>query len=285
MVGGLLNPLVLFGATLLALFGLLAGLQWLQRRWTADLAQDVATLTQVSQGHKVAGLRLGPLEPVAATVMQLARRSGQSVGANPERVALEPAGAVSTSAPASAKEPLQTPSASTRRAATSPLDEDILDIDILDDEDPFDMGGDPQPAVAIPALPDEIFRAYDIRGVVGETLSEENIYWLGRAIGSDSIAAGQSAVLVGRDGRLSGPTLSEHLIQGLMESGCHVIDLGMVPTPVLYFATHTQETSSGVILTGSHNPSDYNGLKIVIAGQTLSESRIKRCRPAWLTRT
>ncbi|UJJ33372.1 phosphomannomutase/phosphoglucomutase [Halopseudomonas maritima] len=129
-------------------------------------------------------------------------------------------------------------------------------------------------AQAIPALPAEIFRAYDIRGVVGKSLTEEGVYWLGRAIGSASLDAGEQRVLVARDGRLSGPALSEQLIQGLMDSGCQVSDIGMAPTPVLYFATHTSGATSGVMITGSHNPPAYNGLKIVIAGQTLSGDQI-----------
>ncbi|HDZ55573.1 MAG TPA: phosphomannomutase/phosphoglucomutase [Pseudomonas xinjiangensis] len=255
---GLINPLLLFAAVVLALAGLLAGLLWLHRQWASTLAADAETLTQLTLGHKAAGLHLGPLEPVGASIMQLARRTGQTLGANPERAKTEP----------------DRPAAKVSKPAPM-IDDDILDIDILD-EDPFAMAApSDQAALAIPQLPEEIFRAYDIRGVAGKTLTEEGVYWLGRAIGSESVTAGQSVISVGRDGRLSGPTLVEQLIQGLMDTGCHVIDLGMVPTPVVYFATHTLESSSGVMLTGSHNPADYNGLKIVIAGQTLSEDRIK----------
>ena len=110
--------------------------------------------------------------------------------------------------------------------------------------------------------------------MVGKSLTEEYVYWLGRSIGSASIDAGEPRVMVARDGRLSGPALSEQLIKGLMESGCAVTDLGMVPTPVLYFATHTTGATSGVMLTGSHNPPAYNGLKIVVAGETLYGEQI-----------
>ena len=126
-----------------------------------------------------------------------------------------------------------------------------------------------------PCLPAGIFRAYDIRGVVGDSLTAEVAYWIGRAIGAESLACGEPEVVVGRDGRLSGPELAGALIDGLRASGCNVTDVGMVPTPVLYFATNVLGARSGVMVTGSHNPPDYNGFKIVIAGQTLANERIQ----------
>jgi phosphomannomutase/phosphoglucomutase len=89
---------------------------------------------------------------------------------------------------------------------------------------------------------------------------------------------GRRTVIVGRDGRLSGPALTRALIEGLMETGCGVKDIGCVPTPVLYFSTHYLDTQTGVIVTGSHNPPDYNGLKIVIDGETLSGESIQHLR-------
>lgn len=156
------------------------------------------------------------------------------------------------------------------------LGTDILDIDILDD-DVFGLGqadAAAQNVTAAQDVPSSIFRAYDIRGIVGNTLTIDTAYWIGRAVGSESIAQGEPSVVVGRDGRLSGPDMAQALIQGLLDCGCHVIDLGMVPTPVLYFATHVLEARSGVMVTGSHNPPDYNGFKIVIAGVTLANERI-----------
>ena len=130
-------------------------------------------------------------------------------------------------------------------------------------------------AQLIPALPDSIFRAYDIRGVVGKTLHAETAYWIGRAIGAQSLAQGEPNVSVGRDGRLSGPMLVEQLIKGLADAGCQVSDVGLVPTPALYYAANVLAGKSGVMLTGSHNPSDYNGFKIVIAGDTLANEQIQ----------
>lgn len=120
----------------------------------------------------------------------------------------------------------------------------------------------------------EIFRAYDIRGVVPDDLNCNTVYSIGCAIGSAAQANEQSEVIIGRDGRLSGPDLIEALAAGIQAAGCDVLDIGMVTTPMLYFATHHCSTQSGVMLTGSHNPANYNGLKIVIAGTTLAEADI-----------
>ncbi|MDT8879965.1 phosphomannomutase/phosphoglucomutase [Halomonas saccharevitans] len=124
-------------------------------------------------------------------------------------------------------------------------------------------------------VPASIFRAYDIRGIVDDTLTETGVEQIGRAIGSEALARGDSTVVVARDGRLSGPRLLEALTRGLTSTGCDVVDVGMVPTPMLYFATHVLEgTASGVMVTGSHNPPDYNGFKIVLGGETLSGEAI-----------
>ena len=136
------------------------------------------------------------------------------------------------------------------------------------------MSNEQQQALA----PASIFKAYDIRGIVGETLTPEVVRHIGRAIGSAAAARGQQAVAVARDGRLSGPDFVAALSEGLQAAGRHVIDLGCVPTPLLYFATHVLDTRSGVMVTGSHNPPDYNGFKIVIDGETLSGEAIQDLR-------
>ena len=120
-----------------------------------------------------------------------------------------------------------------------------------------------------------IFKAYDIRGIVGENLTPAIVTQIGQAIGTEAIAQGQAQVVVARDGRLSGLELLTALITGLQAAGCRVIDIGMVPTPVLYFATYYLNTGNGVMLTGSHNPPNYNGLKIMIGGEALSGERIQ----------
>src|SRR3990167_2398706 len=122
-------------------------------------------------------------------------------------------------------------------------------------------------------IPTHMLRAYDIRGDVSE-LTADVIYSLGLSLGSEVIKQDETKIVIGRDGRLSSPTLIQALIQGLLETGCHIIDVGLVPTPVLYFATHFLKIASGVMLTGSHNPANYNGLKMVVKHIPLTEQRI-----------
>ncbi len=121
----------------------------------------------------------------------------------------------------------------------------------------------------------EIFRACDIRGIVNETLTAEVAYALGLSFGTLAQAKGQNRVVVGRDGRHSGPFLSQALSEGLKASGMQVMDLGQVPTPLVYFATYLLETGTGIMVTGSHNPVNYNGFKMMIAGDTLAEDEIQ----------
>ena len=128
---------------------------------------------------------------------------------------------------------------------------------------------------AVPVAIDRgIFRAYDIRGVMGQTLDASVAELIGQAVGSLMFDQGLDEIVVGRDGRLSGPELAEGLIAGLRKAGRNVIDLGMVPTPVVYFGCYHLRTGCGVSITGSHNPPDYNGFKIVVGGETLSGNAI-----------
>ncbi|MES2918662.1 MAG: phosphomannomutase/phosphoglucomutase [Pseudomonadota bacterium] len=177
------------------------------------------------------------------------------------------------------------------RAPAAPADS-LANLPGSDDEGLFGKAAQPnRPASAPPAragvvppppaataLRAEIFRAYDIRGVVGEGLNADVARALGQAIGSEAAARGEQSVVVGRDGRLSGPELAAALIEGLRAAGCNVIDVGMVPTPVLYFAAKTIGTGSGVMVTGSHNPAEYNGFKIMLAGDTLADAAIQALR-------
>lgn len=120
----------------------------------------------------------------------------------------------------------------------------------------------------------EIFRACDIRGVVDVTLTAEVAYLLGRSFGTLAQRQNHTQVVVGRDGRHSGAFLVEALSQGLMDSGCEVLSLGQVPTPVVYFATHALQTGTGIMVTGSHNPPNYNGFKMMLGGDTLAQEQI-----------
>ncbi|MGO9445723.1 MAG: phosphomannomutase/phosphoglucomutase [Thiobacillaceae bacterium] len=127
-------------------------------------------------------------------------------------------------------------------------------------------------------IPKEIFKAYDIRGIVGKTLTAEIVEAIGQAIGSEAKQRGQTAICIGRDGRVSGPELAAALARGIQKAGIDVIDVGMVATPMAYFAAYELETNSAVMVTGSHNPPDYNGLKMVLGGETLSGEAIGQLR-------
>jgi len=120
-----------------------------------------------------------------------------------------------------------------------------------------------------PAVPPSIFRAYDIRGVVGRTLTADIAHRIGLGIGTEARDRGEQTLIIGRDGRDSSPELAGALVEGLRESGRDVVDIGLVPTPLLYFATHWLQANSGVMVTGSHNGPEYNGVKLIIGGQTL----------------
>ena len=120
-----------------------------------------------------------------------------------------------------------------------------------------------------------IFRAYDIRGIVDESLTEESARLIGKSIGSECVEQKQATVCVGRDGRLSSPHLSQALISGILSTGTDVINIGVVATPMLYFSNFKLNTHTGVMITGSHNPSNYNGFKTVINKKTLSSNDIQ----------
>lgn len=132
-----------------------------------------------------------------------------------------------------------------------------------------------------PKMSDEfaaIFRAYDIRGIVGVGLTKEVVYDIGRALGSEAKELGCRTVVLARDGRISSPALSESMANGIKSTGAHVLDIGMVPTPVLYFVVQHTDGRTGVMITGSHNPAEYNGMKLIVKGDTLCGARIIQLR-------
>jgi len=161
--------------------------------------------------------------------------------------------------------------------------QDILDLQLSDEDadllaleesdDILDDSGGDTPAPL--NLPEQVFRAYDIRGLAGEELSPELVLQIGQAIGSEALAAGEKSVFVARDGRTHSPEISDQLIEGILSSGCNAINIGAVPTPLLYFAcAEFPDSNSGVMVTASHNPAAYNGFKIVIDGKTLAGDEI-----------
>ncbi len=169
------------------------------------------------------------------------------------------------------------------------FDDDLFDIDELDESDSRSSGDnyggvnsqdleaivEEKEILDIEVSPG-IFRAYDIRGIVDETLSPAIVELLGKAIASEALAQGQTTLCIGYDGRLSSESYAETLLTGVISTGMNAILIGQVPTPVLYFATHHFETGSGIMITGSHNPSNYNGFKMMIAGNTLSGEAIQK---------
>ena len=215
----------------------------------------------------------GALVVIIVLVVVLRQRARARVGAAAEEADRQKkleAAAKQAAAKAAAKAAAGgagTESAEGVEAAYAALDESAAEGGIVVEEEAGAM-----------KMPAEIFRAYDVRGIVEEGLSADVVRQVGRAIGAEAYERGQQTIVVGRDGRNSGPELQEALIEGLQATGRDVIDVGRVPTPVLYFATHYLNTGSGVMVTGSHNPPEYNGLKIMLGGDTLFGDDIQDLR-------
>ncbi len=168
------------------------------------------------------------------------------------------------------------------------MSRDSMSVEELSDEALTEISSASTPAPTVTSTPPVtssskfppavIFKAYDIRGIVGQTLNASYARMIGLALGSEARSRGLTAIAFARDGRLSGPELGQSLVQGLQQSGMNVIDVGMVPTPVLYYAAAEHTEGTGVMLTGSHNPPDYNGFKMVLGGETLSGDTIQQLR-------
>ncbi|NIP14331.1 MAG: phosphomannomutase/phosphoglucomutase [Pseudomonadales bacterium] len=186
-------------------------------------------------------------EPAEAAVAEEAETEAETAGAEPEQA--------------------ETTSLPSRGFADDAKDN--FGIEVSEDVSLSEMGINLDP---------QIFRAYDIRGIVTENLTEDVVYWIGRAFAAEALAEDQTRAAVGRDGRHSSESLRNSLMKGMMEGGLDVADVGEVPTPLLYFATHALDVGTGVMITGSHNPPEYNGLKMMIAGVTLAEDRIQRLK-------
>jgi phosphomannomutase/phosphoglucomutase len=276
--------LFLLLAALVALGGVVLGLRFneraLHRRVCDDARQLEQMVAELSTGNAVKpfGLSLAALNGLAQVLARFSPAS-KPVVPTTRAAAVEESEPV----PGFTAHVISAPGEPAAESAgwTDPLfqNTDIFDIDFLDEHQDI-LSSEHSHAMNstvsfAPEFPETIFRAYDIRGVVGDTLSAETAYWIGRAIGAQSLAQGEPNVSVGRDGRLSGPELVSKLIQGLHDSGCHVSDVGLVPTPALYYAANVLAGKTGVMLTGSHNPKDYNGFKIVIAGDTLANEQIQ----------
>jgi len=269
------------GSIIIALVAFLVGRR-LTRAIRHDGSQFQRLVTDVASGRVGDSYAAASpeLEPALIKAYALAResltRSSRALGPG------SGAGPTATDAVAEQTEPGE--------AATANAEADELGADAPSEEDPAAMASvsldeplefttpegpktnrETRPATIDPS----ILRAYDIRGVVGETLTPEVMRSLGQALGSEAADQDQPTVVVGYDGRQSSPELAEALIAGLQRAGRDVIDIGAVATPVLYFATHHLKTGAGVMVTGSHNPPAYNGLKMIIGGETLSGNAVQ----------
>ena len=221
---------IMLGAMTVLVIAVMAGLLFAFQRGLAAQAQQIIAGTERKATIKV---RLPALVPLAREL----RKSSQAERPAPVSQPQEPA-----EAPAAEPEPAAAPEEAEETVEDAPP----------------------------PPVPAHIFRAYDIRGIVDTEISEGFATLLGKALGTLLEKQGQQALIVGCDGRTTSPALKSALVKGLLESGRDVIDIGLVPTPVLYFATHNLSTKSGVMVTASHNPAEFNGFKITVGGKPLA---------------
>lgn len=233
----------------------------LRIRNDADLLKETAARIAEGRDVVVTGYSIGTLESVAHDLMNAG-----------------PAAAQQQVPSTRSQEESQVETISQNRVTSDSQDaEKYLELSGADVENNFgiEVSEESGPVAMGLNFDPDIFRAYDIRGITSKNLTEDVVYWIGRAFAAEALAQGQQRAAVGWDGRLSSEPLSESLTRGLTEEGLQVITIGQVPTPLLYYATHALDTGTGIMITGSHNPPEYNGLKMMIGGVTLAEERIQ----------
>lgn len=264
------------GGLLFIAISVLLIVAWLLREWwfASLLCGDAKALQQ--QLNDLEQQQLKPaypvisseLRPVSEHIHDLVippRKAGPAKSEKPTQTVVEPAEEVLLSSD---------PEQIVEHALEQASKQDTEAAKPIPNELEFDTQEAPKTA---PSLPDRaIFRQYDVRGKVGPQLNAEVMQQLGQAVGSEALDQSQHKLVLGRDGRLSSDSLTEAFIKGVLSSGCDVIDIGQVPTPMVYFGCEHLETHTGAMITGSHNPTDYNGLKIVIAGKTLLGEAVQR---------
>ncbi len=258
-LGRLLIPVAMAITLVLAVIFVCFTIYGRHVRRDAELLSHIASRIARGRSVQIAGFNLGILKDVA-TSLEPDTKTAQA-NDTPEKVAAE--------------EPKDTHKANPRSSKLT--DDDFLEVANADLRDNFgiEVSEEKGPITTGLDLDPEIFRAYDIRGITTKNLTEEVVYWIGRAFAAEALAAGQRQAAIGWDGRHSSRPLSDSLTRGLSEEGMAVITIGQVPTPLLYYATHALETGTGIMITGSHNPPEYNGLKMMIGGVTLAEERIQ----------
>ncbi|NND67802.1 MAG: phosphomannomutase/phosphoglucomutase [Halioglobus sp.] len=258
------TPLVVVAAVLaLAIIG---AITTILRGFPKTMASEVDKVLSAADSKSALSLQVPELVPLAK---QLRRATLRALRQNTDPTA-------ELSLPEAAQHQPTGEMANPLFQSTSILDqeEESLDLDLAGgDEEPVERT---EPGGA--ELPQHIFRAYDIRGTAQEDLTDATVTLVGGAIGTKARAGGEQTLVVGCDGRLSSPRIKSALIRAILETGCDVIDIGLVPTPLLYFATRHLPCRSGVMVTGSHNPPGDNGLKIVLDQQTIAAGGIQEIR-------
>jgi len=259
--------MALVGGGVIALL-LIAILQW--RSLARDLRTDMGVVVTLAEAILQRASPPGQQQPhVSSTADAIALLSQY---AREARDGGPPAGA----APAAASGAAPIPASEPPERSTHGLDVEELDTDPAELLARGGFAG--HSAAAQMEIPESLFRAYDIRGVVGEALTTAMAERLGQALGTLVQEQGGRQVAVAHDARVSSPSLVEALTQGLTGSGCDVLDIGQAPTPLLYFALHTQPVQAGVMVTGSHNPTAYNGFKIVVGERVLDGAELLQLR-------
>jgi phosphomannomutase/phosphoglucomutase len=237
---------------------ILCMLVFLQFKINRGLKQDAATIVEqisaLADGKNKAGaaLQFSQLTGIPASLDRLDLSAGQESSQEPASPSVE-TGEESQNQP----EP------------HNDQETDALDIELIVEQE--DDEADEEVDLTVPA---EIFRDYDIRGLA-TTLNDDLVYHIGLAIGTEAHEQNQNRIMLGADGRHSSPQIRSALVRGLLDSGLEIIDIGLSPTPLLYFSTQLLETHTGVMVTGSHNPPDYNGIKIFINGASLCGDQIQ----------
>ncbi|MCZ6619436.1 MAG: phosphomannomutase/phosphoglucomutase [Gammaproteobacteria bacterium] len=268
----------LLAALAVALGTLLGGTSLAFNILSRKLQEDSNTLvdftSRVMRGRssKLDSYRLPLFEQIAAGVAVVARAGGKSMGGRAAPPAQRRGESKSQGEPATSEIDLLLKE-ETKKGGR------FLEVNVADDaNENFGIEVNEEKGAEDLEFADEIFRAYDIRGITTTNLTEEVVYWIGRAYAAEAIEQKQTRITVGRDGRHSSEALNTALGRGLTEGGVNVVDIGMVPTPLLYFSTFALETGSGIMITGSHNPREYNGLKMMMAGETMGGERIQELK-------